>query len=34
LFRAGKRRDEPMMDVARKLEDDQIHAVVSFLESR
>jgi cytochrome c553 len=34
LFRAGKRRDEPMMEVARKFEDDQIRALVGFLESR
>lgn len=34
LFRAGERRDQPMMDIARNLEDDQARALVRYLQSR
>jgi cytochrome c553 len=34
LFRTGERRDQPMMDIARNLKDDQARAVARYLQSR
>jgi cytochrome c553 len=34
LFRSGERRDQPMMDIARNLKDDQARAVARYLQLR